>query len=256
MKTTRKTLIIILTGVMLMMSLGGCFGKRYKVIADSGFTQKKKTYAAGQKVTLYYDLIATDTDYSFYSNDVELKQSYDNDHGYVFTFTMPEHDVLIQMHSENSMVWNPDEHREETEEDWIAQIRNKACEMVFDYYEATVGTDGGDGYDEFVLYRRPNGSMLMAKYSKWGDEKESCRACSVSDSALYDCLKIVDESKMRKWNEMDGLAITGASYVVKFCEAERTVRVTSGNMPEDGTRTFGEIEQVLAKYWRIYGPKK
>ena len=255
MKTTRKALIIILIGAMLMMTLGGCFGKRYKVTAE-GFTQKKKTYTAGQKVTLFFEFIATDTDYSFYSNDVELKQNWDNDHGYVFTFTMPEHDVLVQWHSENSMIWNPDEHKEETEEDWIAQINNKACEMVFDYYEATVGTVGGDGYDEFVLYRRPNGSMLMAKYSKWGDEKESCRACTVSDSALYDCLKIVDESKMRKWNEQDGVAITGASYVVKFCEAERTVRVTSGNMPEDGTRAFGQIEQVLARYWRTYGPKK
>ena len=256
MKKSRKTLIYILIGAMLMISLGGCFGKKYKVIADGGFTQKKKTYAAGQKVTLYYEFIATDTDYSFYSNDVELKQSYDNDHGYVFTFTMPAHDVLIQVYSKNSMVYDPEANREETEEDWIAQINNKACEMVFDYYEATVATVGGDGHDEFVLYRRPNGSMILAKYSQWGDAEESCRACLVSDSALYDCLKIVDDNKMRKWNEMDGVGITGAAYVVKFREADRTVRVSSDNMPEDGQRAFGEIEQALSKAWRIYGPKK
>ena len=255
MKSARKTLIIIVIGAMLMMTLGGCFGKKYKVIADSGFTQKKTSYSAGQKVTLYYEFIATDTDYSFYSNDVELKQSWDNDHGYVFTFTMPEHDVVVKSYSKNSMIWNPDEHREETEEDWIEQINNKACEMVFDYFEATVATVGGDGYDEFVLYRRPNGTMLMAKYSKWGNEKESCRACMVTDSALYDCLEIVDAGKMRKWNGMDGIGITGAEYVVRFCEADRLVRVTSGNMPEDGQSVFGRIEQVLRKYWGIYGPK-
>ena len=38
--------------------------------------------------------------------------------------------------------------------------------------------------------------------------------------------------------------------------AERTVRVSSDNMPEDGQRVFGEIEQVLRKAWKIYGPKQ
>ena len=256
MKRTRIILIYLLTGVMLMISLGGCFGKKYKVMHDGGFSSKKTAYRAGEKVTLYYEFIATDTDYSFYSNDVELKQSYDNDHGYVFTFTMPEHDVLVQSYSKNSMVWDPNANREETEEDWIAQIKNGACEMVFDYYEATVGTVGGDGHDEFVLYRRPNGVMLMAKFSQWGDAAESCRACIMTDSALYDCLELVDKNNMRKWNEQDGLAITGAAYVVKFREADRTVRVSSENMPEDGRKAFGEIEQVLSKAWRIYGPKK
>ena len=55
---------------------------------------------------------------------------------------------------------------------------------------------------------------------------------------------------------LDGVAITGAAYVVKFREAERTVRVSSDNMPEDGQRVFGEIEQVLRKAWKIYGPKQ
>ena len=255
MKRTRKILIYLLTGVMLMMSLGGCFGKKYKVIYDHGFSSKKTAYRAGEKVTLYYEFIATDTDYTFYSNDVKLKQSYDSEHGYVFTFTMPEHDVLVQSYSKNTMVWDPDANREETEKDWISQIKNGACEMVFDYYEATVGTVGGDGHDEFVLYRKPNGVMLMAKYSQWGDAAESCRVCLMTDTALYDCLEIVDKNKMRKWNGQDGLGITGAMYVVKFREADRTVRVSSDNMPEDGQKAFGEIESALNKYWRIYGPK-
>ena len=196
MKRTRKILIYLLTGVMLMMSLGGCFGKKYKVMHDGGFSSKKTAYRAGEKVTLYYEFIATDTDYTFYSNDVDMKQSYDNDHGYVFTFTMPEHDVLVQSYSKNSMVWDPNANREETEEDWISQIKNGGCEMVFDYYEATVGTVGGDGHDEFVLYRKPNGVMLMAKYSQWGDAAESCRACVMTDSVLYDCKSLRNTVKI------------------------------------------------------------
>ena len=55
-------------------------------------------------------MIATDTDYSFYtdSDDVKLKQDYDNDHGYIFTFTMPAHDVKLSVRSRNSMEYIPD----------------------------------------------------------------------------------------------------------------------------------------------------
>ena len=257
-KQLRRFACLILA--LCLLPLSGC-GKRYRV--DYGgdkedFVGAKDSYFAGQKVTLTFPYIATDTDYRFtLDGDTEgLKVDYSDAKGYILTFTMPEHDVLVQSYSKNSMVWDPNANREETEEDWISQIKNGGCEMVFDYYEATVGTVGGDGHDEFVLYRKPNGVMLMAKYSQWGDAAESCRACVMTDSALYDCLELVDKYKMRKWNEQDGLAITGAAYVVKFREADRTVRVSSENMPEDGQRAFGEIETTLAKYWRIYGPKK
>ncbi len=83
------------------------FGKKkYELhLDDFGFKSAKKKYAAGKKVTVYYDLIATDTDYRFYSDDVELKQGYESGQGYVFTFTMPEHDVTIHVESRNTMVY-------------------------------------------------------------------------------------------------------------------------------------------------------
>ena len=88
------------------MGLFGCAKEKYQLKLDSSdFESKKTAYAAGEKVTVYYDLIATDTDYWFYtdSEDVELKQSYDNQHGYIFSFTMPAHDVTLYVKSRNSM---------------------------------------------------------------------------------------------------------------------------------------------------------
>ena len=92
-----------------MLSVCGCGKQKYKLNYDGyGFESQKTEYVAGERVTVYFDFIATDTDYHFYiDDDVEMKQSYDNDHGYVFTFTMPDHDVTLHEESHNSMVYIP-----------------------------------------------------------------------------------------------------------------------------------------------------
>lgn len=88
-----------------MFNLGN--STQYKVNYDGyGFDSKKTTYAEGETVTVYYRLIATDTDYSFSTDcdDVVLQQSYDVSQGYIFTFTMPAHDVTLSVSSRNTMV--------------------------------------------------------------------------------------------------------------------------------------------------------
>ena len=105
----KKTILLLLTGVLIMLSVSGCGKQRYKLIFDGGgFESRKTESAAGEKVTVYYSLIATDTDYSFYADDdVEMEQDYDDRHGYIFTFTMPDHDVTLHEESHNSMVYVP-----------------------------------------------------------------------------------------------------------------------------------------------------
>lgn len=103
-------IIPILTVVLLMTSLFGCSKQKHKLNFDSyGFESKKSEYAYGDKVKVYYNLIGTDIDYHFYLDDenIELKQSYDDKHGYILTFTMPDHDVTLNMNSHNNMVYIP-----------------------------------------------------------------------------------------------------------------------------------------------------
>ncbi|MBR3003545.1 MAG: hypothetical protein IKH67_00565 [Lachnospiraceae bacterium] len=103
-----RIIILMLLGVTMMISLFGCGGQKYKLNFDgSGFESRKTEYPAGAKVTVRYDMIATDTDYSFsIDDDVEMKTDYDG--GYVFTFIMPEHDVTMHVSSRNSMEYIPD----------------------------------------------------------------------------------------------------------------------------------------------------
>ena len=104
-----KRLVLILLEVIMVFSLFGC-AKKHKLNLDGyGFTSKKTEYKEGEEVTVYFDLIATDTDYRFWLDDssVELKQSYDHTHGYIFTFTMPDHDITLEYEFHNSMEYDP-----------------------------------------------------------------------------------------------------------------------------------------------------
>lgn len=87
------------------MSLLGCGAKKYVVNANGGYELDKKSYAAGEEVKAYFKYIATDTDYTFYceNEDVKIKTEYDNAFGYVITFTMPDHDVTLGVKSRNTM---------------------------------------------------------------------------------------------------------------------------------------------------------
>ena len=107
-----KTISFILIGALIMLSISGCGKQKYKLIFDGhGFESKKTEYAAGEKVTVYYDEFATDTDYHFYiDDDVKMEESSENIHAYIFTFTMPDHDVTLHMESRNSMEHIPRDH--------------------------------------------------------------------------------------------------------------------------------------------------
>ena len=102
--------VLFFAGILMMMTLLGC-GSKYHLHFDGyGLTSPKTAYADGEPVTVYYDMIATDTDYSFYVDDpdVELTQDFDGEHGYVLKFNMPANDVTVSVKSRNSMEYDPE----------------------------------------------------------------------------------------------------------------------------------------------------
>ncbi|MBQ7548519.1 MAG: hypothetical protein IJT03_02310 [Clostridia bacterium] len=79
--------------------------KTYKLnIEGTPFSSERTTYRPGEKVVVYFSMIATDTDYSFWSDDVSFQQDYKVSQGYIFTFGMPEHDVTLHFSARNSMI--------------------------------------------------------------------------------------------------------------------------------------------------------
>ena len=68
--------------------LTGCGSKTYKVTLNGkpcDLPGAKRSYRAGEQVTIYFDLIATDTDYTFALEDGELTIGYDEQKGGNYT---------------------------------------------------------------------------------------------------------------------------------------------------------------------------
>ena len=72
------------------------------------YQNAQDAYPAGALVVLYYDVIATDTDYTFLLDGESIRYSYDNAHGFVIQFTMPAHDVTLACETRNSMTYMGD----------------------------------------------------------------------------------------------------------------------------------------------------
>ena len=236
----------------MIMGLMGCGQQKYKLVFDGfGFESKKTSYAAGEQVTVYYDMIATDTDYNFSCDpDVKLSQSYDNAHGYVFTFTMPDHDVTMHISSRNSMEYDPGAMLPTAPVNLEDEIIPE--NMDFDFYEKTVATDEGDGYEEYVLYERQEGEgMILARYVKQEGADEQMSCCLVPQQVWDSCMYIVRSHGVADWK--DGSGLDGAYFVLKFPDGKGdTLRITSDEMPEDGMETILSVKGVLSEAFLQY----
>ena len=83
------------------------FGKKYRLIFDGdefAYKNIKSGYKEGENVTVYFDMIATDTNYSFFVDDEPINPGYETSLGYIISFKMPDHDVKIKCISQNSML--------------------------------------------------------------------------------------------------------------------------------------------------------
>ncbi|MBO6055266.1 MAG: hypothetical protein J6P31_07065 [Oscillospiraceae bacterium] len=106
-----KRLILICLIGAVAAGLAGCTGQtKYKVDYSgrkSSYQGAKNAYPAGAKVVLYYDTIATDTDYSFLLDGEGVDFTYEDGKGFRIEFTMPAHDVKLECSSRNSMEYVP-----------------------------------------------------------------------------------------------------------------------------------------------------
>ena len=104
------------------------------------FPNAREAYPAGTAVVLYFDRIATDTDYSFYLDGEPLRYSFDDAFGILLTFTMPAHDVTLEVKQRNSMMIDP--------------LANNGHNIT-----VTIGDQTVSGY----LYSNFSGDMLWEK---------------------------------------------------------------------------------------------
>ena len=229
-----KVISAILAGGMIMFGLFGCGTKKYRVDYDGDreyYEGAKDEYEAGEKVVLYYDLIATDTDYAFYLDDERINFGYSDDKGFIIEFTMPERDVKLRCETRNSM-------------EYIPPIDPGT--LLVDYYEETVATDGGDDSFEMTLtYYDP----VQVKLDVYGDKDEP-DSYLVPYEAFDVCLGIMYSEKLASWESMDDtVSLDGARKVMKFRDDYGDyIEVSTDRMPGDGEGAFDRIREALSGY--------
>ena len=230
-------LAMILLGGMLMAGLFGCGGKKYRVEYDGAFSGGKNSYRAGEMVTVYYEFIATDTDYSFFLDGERINTDYSEDKGFIISFIMPEHDVKLVCESRNSMIYVPE----------IAEGT-----LLVDYFRETVATVGGDRYTEMTLSFVDRDRAKLDVYEKNApDDEETRKTYLVPYEAVERCFDIMYREDLASWSSRDDLSgITGARYVLSFYleYSGDHLRVTSEEMPPDGRRVFDEVAAVMSEY--------
>ncbi len=227
----------------MVFGLLGCQAKRYRVDYDGNkgaYVGAEDSYRAGETVTVYYNRIATDTDYTFYLDSAYLPVDYDSSKGFIIRFAMPEHDVKLSMSMKNTMEYDPDS----------AAVFEE--EMLMDYYAAAAATVGGDGYYEIVLYTcdRP-GFLYLTVYTKNESGEETEISYFVPSEVLDKCMAVIRESGMPSWNERDDtVGLDGVKLVCKFKDGDEYIRVSSDEMPPDGKKDFDAVRDILQAYIR------
>ncbi len=233
-------ILALIIGGVSMFGFFGCGAKKYNVDycgQKDFFRGAKDEYAAGDEVKVRYDLIATDTDYSFYLDGERINADYDDKYGFIIKFKMPEHDVKLECRSYNSMEYVPP----------IAEGT-----LLVDYYDSVVGTDGYDSYKEMVLTYVDRFEAKLEYHSGYlSGEDETYVSYRVPYSAVEDCYAVIEEEGFRTWRDRDDLMpIDGALMSLEYRDGddESYVKVSSEAMPEDGERSFGKIAAALYPY--------
>lgn len=233
----KRIVAVMLAVFMLMGIFSGCIkGEKYNV--DYGgakwlYKNAKDSYFAGQKVKLYFDMIATDTDYSFYLDGEKLNFDYDERKGFIIEFVMPGHDVKLEFETVNSM-------------EYAESYESGTVLIDYSSKETGVPTNSPDSYYALVL--QATDDPYTHELSVYDDGV--CRVYSVSCYAYTDCYEIITVNGVDKWSTLEnGASLDGTVITLKFFDGEKLQSVSSDNMHgEDGEVLLSVIRSTLQDY--------
>ncbi len=234
---------VILLAAVLLFPFSGC-AKRYHVdygTSKGSFSGARDSYPAGAKVELVFDLIATDTDYTFHVDGETVSADYEEGRGYVIRFVMPDHDITVDYASRNSMTYEPEP---DPAEQW------EEGQLLVSYYEAEYTAEEKKNYTEWALYASDSPEWVTLSVFVNDGSGEVRTDYRVPVDAVLDCYGVITFYEMETWKDQkDLISQDGAIQVCRFTAKDGTFyRVSTEAMPENGTKAFSRMKDAVTEF--------
>ena len=234
-----KRISVIILSLFTLLIMTNC-AKKYHVDycgQKDFYREARDSYAAGETVRVYFFMIATDTDYSFYLDGEKIKHGYDSGKGIEITFTMPDHDVKLECGSRNSMMALPQSKprfERPKEEDMLAQ-----------YLYSGEKEDRLDGY-----YLRIYASSQPNKI--WIEQENMTGADSfylLPEFIFGELCRLAGQYDLPSWNDLEKTEQGSVyqSFYLRTPEGAK-ISVSSDRQPENGSEILTKLGGHILSY--------
>ena len=234
MRIIKKLAVIFMT--ISLLSLFGCGRKpKYTVNCGPGIEAEKTSYREGEEVTLRVHTVMDETADMFIDGKMIQSGPGSDDEWYVYTFTMPAHDVEAKcVYTNISVVPEPEDEKDT---------------LLISCYGRVVGTELPRPYDKAALFRKADGSLLLRTEHGVPDDLE-IHEYTVPESCLEDAMNCILENGMDTWNELFTCdPIDGYYCSCAFLLDGKWIALDSeGPMPSNGINVMDRVRNILMGY--------
>jgi len=123
---------------------------------------------------------------------------------------------------------------------------DKTLSMLAEYIERTQGTVGGDSCLEWVLNRRPDGSLQIDFYNNKVGYKEEIHKISPAPTDLWDrILAVKNQYRLIAASGANSHGMPGGTRTVKIVENGTVIRLTYGSLTSEENQAFSQLRELL-----------
>lgn len=123
---------------------------------------------------------------------------------------------------------------------------DKSLTMLAEYCIKTVATVGGDGYTEWVLNRKVDGTLQLDYYKNYVGYTEEIHEIFPAPLDTFDrILKIKEQYSLKNPEQGSNFTMCGGYSLVKICGGDSVIRLTNANLSDKERTAFSEIQKIL-----------
>ena len=234
-----KRILIIVLSLFTALIMTDCT-RKYRVDycgQKQFYHDAKDSYAAGETVTVYYYMIATDTSYSFYLNGEKINHGYDSGKGIEVSFIMPDHDVKLECSHRNDMMAQP---RQEPEFE-----RPKEKDMLAQYLYSGEKEDRSDGYYLRIYAASQPGRIWIEQENMTGADSFYL----LPEFIFGELCRLAGQYDLPSWNDLEKTERGNIyqSFYLRTPEGAK-ISVSSDRQPKNGSEILTKLGGHILSY--------